>query len=73
MSKVTIILIRLHVARMVGGFHYGYKVVRVKNALSPIAGALMTDKDVQALIEEGKEVIIDPEGSKPTRSHRREE
>jgi len=64
MAKISIILEYLMEPIHIHGALYTFRVVRVKNSLAPMAGALMTNADAQSLIDQGMEVIIDPEGRK---------
>jgi hypothetical protein len=66
MARISIIMEYLLHPIHLHGVPHKFKVVRVKNSLVPISGAIMTDDDVQAMIDQGIEVIIDPEGRKAT-------
>jgi hypothetical protein len=66
MTKITVIVEYLIRPLHLHGVLHEFKVARVKNSLAPIAGGLMTKADIQEMIDQGVEVIIDPEGRKAT-------
>lgn len=69
MAKTSIILERLRFPKWNNGVEHPFKVVRVYNSLVPISGALMTEADVQSLIDQNVSVAIDPEGRHASNTH----
>lgn len=69
MAKASVVIERIRFPKWISGVEHPFKVVRVYNSLVPMSGALMTEADVQSMIDQGVNVAIDPEGRKTTHTN----